>query len=318
MRRTAPAARLAPFALAALLPLLLAGCGRRDTATSKAPEGEHAMTLEARVDELSAPVAMRAADAVAGNTGTGAASVVPASPALPAAASRMLVRNVSLALVVHDVDSAAVRVEAIVTAGGGFVASSNTEERGSFRYRHYSLRMPADRLGGALEALRGLAVKVTNESQSVQDVTDQAVDVQARLRTLRATEDELIALLREARERGRKVDDVMAIYRELTGIRTQIEQYQGQLQSLQNLAALSTVTVQLAPDAATAPLQAQGWRPMETVKNSLRQLVTALRGVADFAIWAALVLLPIGALVAGLVALLLALVRRVVKRRSAA
>jgi phage I-like protein len=178
--------------------------------------------------------------------------------------------------------------------------------------------MPADRLGGALEALRGLAVKVTNESQSVQDVTDQAVDVQARLRTLRATEDELIALLREARERGRKVDDVMAIYRELTGIRTQIEQYQGQLQSLQNLAALSTVTVQLAPDAATAPLQAQGWRPMETVKNSLRQLVTALRGVADFAIWAALVLLPIGALVAGLVALLLALVRWVAKRRSAA
>ncbi len=229
----------------------------------------------------------------------------------PAAQGRMLIRNVSLSLVVADVDSAGSRVERLIAARGGFVSSSNLEDRGGFPWRSYTLRVPSDRLDATLADLRALAVKVTGESQNVQDVTDQAVDVQARLRTLRATEEELIGLLKDARSRGQKAEDVMAIYRELTGIRTQIEQYQGQLQSLQNLSALSTISLSLAPDAATGPIQPQGWRPGETVKNSLRQLVAALRGFGDFAIWAGIVLLPIVLGAVALAAGLGALLRRV-------
>jgi hypothetical protein len=303
MRRHPPSPRLVPLALALAL---LAGCTRSDHAPASTAEfAERAATPEAKMDERAAAQSQVAA-ALAG-------SPLAAGESVSAVTSRMLVRNVTLSLVVPDVDSSAAVIERLVAMRGGFVCASNTEDRDGFRYRHYTLRVPSAALDATLTGLRALAVRVSSETQSVQDVTEQAVDVAARLRTLRATENELIGLLREARARGRKVDDVMAIYRELTGIRTQIEQYEGRLESLKDLAALSTVTLVLAPDAATAPLQAQGWRPIETVKNSLRQLVVVLRGLGDFAIWAALVLLPIGALIAMVVIPLVAVGRRLAR-----
>lgn len=310
MRRTAAssALRRASLALPLLFALIAAGCAQRDrSASSPSTRAQLAPAAEMVVADA-ATVASREGAAMAG-------SVAPAAPATPdgappAAQGRMLIRNVSLSLVVADVDSAGARVERLIRARGGFVSSSNLEDRGGFPWRSYTLRVPSDRLDATLADLRALSVKVTGESQNVQDVTDQAVDVQARLRTLRATEEELIGLLKDARSRGQKAEDVMAIYRELTGIRTQIEQYQGQLQSLQNLSALSTISLSLAPDAATGPIQPQGWRPGETVKNSLRQLVAALRGFGDFAIWAVIVLLPVALVVVAVIAGVGALLRR--------
>ncbi len=309
MRRIAvpTAVRRASLALPLLAALLAAGCGQRPKAAAPERTSSFALQIAPAADlaRSDASGAVASAEAVAGGEPS-----APVSGAPPSVVGRMLIRNVSLMLVVADVDSAGARVERLIAARGGFVASSSLEDRGGFPWRSYTLRVPSDRLDATLADLRAFAVKVTAESQNVQDVTDQAVDVQARLRTLRATEEELIGLLKDARARGQKAEDVMAIYRELTGIRTQIEQYQGQLQSLQNLAALSTISLSLAPDAATGPLQPQGWRPGETVKNSLRQLIGALRGLGDFVIWAAIVLVPLALAVGVAVALLGALLRR--------
>ena len=290
--------------------LVAAGCGSRSAGKQEAAAEQIELLASEAPSPGAPPAAMLAQDAV-GTRGSSANAAVAAAGASTAVSvpRRMLVRNVSLSLVVADVDSSARRLEAFIAARGGFIASSSAEERGGFPFRSYTLRVPADRLDSVLVELRALAVRITNESQSVQDVTDQAVDVQARLRTLLATETELIGLMKDARARNQKAEDVMAIYRELTGIRTQIEQYQGQLQSLQDLAALSTVSLTLSPDAAAGPIQAHGWRPGETFANSLRQLTSAIRALGDFSIWAVVVLLPLG-LTAGLVlAMLLALIR---------
>ncbi len=305
VRAPRPSLRLA-VVLACVL-AIAAGCARHDTpsAASFDTAAERSLAVLPAASPLAAAEAAVSAAAPSEDAGT--------HPARPAS-GRMLVRNVALTLVVADVDSAARRVEALVAASGGFVSGSSVSERGGFPYRNYVLRLPGERLDGSLAALRSLAVRVAAESQNVEDVTAQAVDVAARLRTLRATETELIGLLEDARAQGRKVDDVMAIYRELTGIRTQIEQYEGRLESLRDLATLSTVTLQLVSDAATAPLHAEGWRPRETFANSLRQLTGALRGLGDFAIWAAIVLVPIGGVVAFALVGLVALVRRALPR----
>lgn len=315
MRRTA--ALLVPrrvlIVAMSLFAALLVGCGSRQ-ADKAAVEGESTVVsamVAPDADGAAAPAGemLRAMPPASGVGAAGAPTIEPA-----AALGRMLIRNVSLTLVVADVESTGARVERLIASRGGFVSSSNMEDRGGFAYRNYTLRVPTDRLDATLIDLRQLAVKIANESQNVQDVTEQAVDLQARLRTLRATEEELIGLLKDARARGQKAEDVMAIYRELTGIRTQIEQYQGQLQSLQNMTALSTVSLQLTPDAATGPIQAHGWRPGETVRNSVRQLVGALRGLGDFAIWAVIVLLPTALLAGAVLMILLKTVKRIARR----
>jgi hypothetical protein len=176
-----------------------------------------------------------------------------------------------------------------------------------------TLRVPAERLDEALAGLRKLAVRVDREQLSTEDVTDRFVDLSAQVRNLQATETELRGLLAESRERGRKVDDVMAIYRELTSIRGQLEQIQGQINALEKLAALSTVRLRVRPDSVAAPIvRGDEWRPVETVRTSLRTLVKLIQNLADVAIVVVIVIVPV---VLPLVLLIL-LAKRLRKRRG--
>lgn len=237
-----------------------------------------------------------AADAPATQTAPAAAQALRApgepSPA-PTPSPRKLIRTVELQLAVKDTEAAARQVETLASSLGGYVADVNAQRVESLMHYRMTLRVPAERLDEAVSALRGLAVRVDREQVSTEDVTDRYIDLAARLRTLQATEAELRELLAESRERQRKVEDVMAIYRELTEIRSQIEQIQGQLNALDKLTALSTLNLSLYPDVAAAPIVRDEWRPSETVRGSARTLVKILRFLADLVIVLGIVVVPV-------------------------
>lgn len=224
-----------------------------------------------------------------------ARSAAPAGEAAPppAARSRKLIRRLDVHLVVKNTEAAAQRLQELAAALGGFVSDLNAGRSGGVLHYQMTLRVPAERLDRAREEIRALALRVEREQMSTEDVTDQYVDLDARMRSLQATEAELRELLAESRERARKVSDVMEIYGELTGVRTQIEQIQGQLNALQGLVSLSTIQVTLEPDAIAKPLVAEGWRPSETVRSSFGNLLAFLQGVADLLIWLVIVGLPV-------------------------
>jgi hypothetical protein len=192
------------------------------------------------------------------------------------------------------------------------------ERRNELLYYSLTLRVPVERLDDAIAAAKQEAERVEREGLRTEDVTERYVDLEARLKTLRATEDELRQLLAESRERNQDVEDVMAVYRQLTDIRTQIEQLQGQLQALAGLAALSTVNVQLVPTEAARPIVAEGWRPGDTLRGAVRTLVAALQGLADFGIALLVVGVPLALLVALPIWLAVRLLRRLLRRRGAA
>ena len=142
--------------------------------------------------------------------------------------------------------------------------------------------------------LTDLAVDVRAENVTREDVTDQYSDIEAQLRNLRATEDELRALLAEVREKPDATpEDIMAVYDHLTQIRGQIEQLQGRQNMLDNLVALSTVELELIPDALNQPVVAGGWRPAVVTREALRALVNTLEFLGSAAIWVGVYLLPL-------------------------
>jgi hypothetical protein len=244
---------------------------------------------EAAMEEAPAPLDARAA-APQAEPAPGA----PAAPAAPPVQSRKLIQTVELELAVKDTVAAARRVQEIVAASGGFVESMNAQRVESLMHYEMTLRLPAERLNEALSAIKGLAVEIDREQLATEDATSRYVDLQSRLRTLTVTESELRELLAESRERGRKVEDVMAVYRELTEIRGQIEQIQGQLQSIDRLSALSTLHLRLRPDVAAAPIvRGDEWRPLEIIRESARTLVRILQFLVDALIIAVIVVLPI-------------------------
>ena len=121
------------------------------------------------------------------------------------------------------------------------------------------------------------------------------------MRALEGTERELMALLAESRSRNHKVKDIMAIYTELTQIRSRIEQFQGQLNLLDKQSAMATITVALRPVGLPTVTAPEGWQPMVTVRDSYRVLVGVFQSVVDATIVATVVFVPLlGAIVLAL------------------
>jgi uncharacterized protein DUF4349 len=290
-----------PFQILALIALLLGSCAKREAAVGgligsepvrEAPQAARPSPAETKAAPVAAPAANRA-------------------PAIP----RKLIRTFNLQVEVRDTEEVANKVQALVSRLGGYVASANGQRQGEVLYYSMTVRVPVEHVDEVLAAIRGFAVRINREQQQVEDVTDQYIDLDARMRTLEATEAELRALLAESRQRGRKVAEIMEVYRELVEIRSQIEQIRTQLNSFDKLAALSTINLELVPTEAAKPVvPGDRWRPGDTMRSSARTLVGFLRWLVDFAIFAVIVLLPVGLVIAAVIWGLLRLWRRLRKR----
>ncbi len=122
----------------------------------------------------------------------------PASGAVTyAATERLIIRNASLSLVVPDTQTALDGINELVDELGGYVVESNVYQYQEGLRAHVTLRIPAESLDLALERIRDLATEVRSESISGQDVTEEYVDLQSRLRHLEATEARLLEFLEE-------------------------------------------------------------------------------------------------------------------------
>ena len=151
---------------------------------------------------------------------------------------RIIVRTVDMGLVVNDVPGALDRVRSLAEGLGGWLVSSDRSQK----HRGFiSVRVPAGELDGAIDTLRDLAVEVEREISTSRDVTDEYVDVTARLSNLDVTHEALVKLL----ERADDVEDALGVQRELTRVQEEIERLQGRIKFLEETAAFSLVNVSL-------------------------------------------------------------------------
>jgi Domain of unknown function (DUF4349) len=216
------------------------------------------------------------------------AKVAPqeAAPAI----TRRLVKRVALDLRVRDTATASSDVQKLAAELGGHIGSMNAERHDSGVVYQMTLRVPEGRLDEAVTRIKTLG-EVDRENVSAEDVTDQFVDLSARLKTLEATEAELRALLSESRQRQQRAEDIMAIYKQLTEIRSSIEQIRGQLNVIENLAAMATITLNLVPIASPV-VAVTSWQPSETVRRSFGMLISVLTGLVDLVITLGIVVIP--------------------------
>lgn len=143
--------------------------------------------------------------------------------------------------------------EAVSTAGryGGYVVSTSLDKEGARRAR-LVIRVPSDRFEQTLADLKdlgGIDVEVDRETVSGQDVTQEFVDLEARLRNLSAQEAVLLRLMDEAQT----VTDTIRVQRELQPVQLEIERLRGRLRYLEDQTSLATITTTLSPLGAAAP-----------------------------------------------------------------
>ena len=256
--------------------------------------------------------------------GTDVASLAAEAPAnfdvrLDVVADRKVIRRASLQLHASDTRATFDEIVRLTESVGGFVANANVfpfEGEDAQPDVSMTLRIPADQLTSVMTTIKGSVDEVVAESQGAEDVTEQFVDLEARLTNLTALEVELRALLEEVRQQP-NADPVklLTVFNELSSVRGQIEQIQGQINYLSDLTAMATLEVQVSQTPITVPIVASAWAPAEAATDALRSLVTALQGIANWAISFALFTLPVLLLIVGIPATLGFFVYRRIKIR---
>jgi hypothetical protein len=192
----------------------------------------------ARVAEFAAPDPLALPDARA----------VP--PADSASSARMLVLSARASLEVDSVAPAALRLRRLSEDLGGFIAGSSAQ-MGTDRVHSadYEVRVPSSRFDEFLDRVRRIG-RLAALQVSSEDVGEQYVDVEARLRNSGRLETRLLALLGTSTGRLR---DVLEIERALASVREDIERLEGRVRYLRHSVAMSTLSVTLRePQASVA------------------------------------------------------------------
>lgn len=228
-------------------------------------------------------------------------------------AQRLIIRTATLTLVVTDTAEQLKAITKLVEDAKGYVASSGTTKLEQGLRAEISVRVPADQLNPVLEKVRGLAVEVRDERITGQDVTEEYVDVGARLTNLEAAE----AQLRDILSKATKTEDVLNVFRQLTEVRGQIEQLKGRKQYLETSAAMATISLSLIPDKLAQPVAVPGWRAEGIAKQAIEALVVTLQALASAGIWFVIYLAPLIVLVTAPITLLILALRRASRRRGA-
>lgn len=203
-----------------------------------------------------------------------------------AAVQRLIIKNASIALEVNDVLAAEQVLRQKAEALGGFVASVETYGSGEDLRATIVLRVPVNHFEAVLREAEGLTSNVLRRSVSGSDVTEEYVDLEARLRNLEATNARLLDLL----SRAQNVNDALTVNQALTGTQEQIERIKGRMQYLKQSAAMSTITVELLPVPPPTPIiEEDAWQPLEVARIALRNLIqlgqTLANVVIVFLVW---------------------------------
>jgi len=246
-----------------------------------------------------------------------------ASTAVAPNAERVIISAASMSLRVDSLDDAISSVREIASASKSEISNlvmtsgelspqpvplaeeSGVSEVSGPADAQITLRVPADSLSAVEQRVARLGL-VLAQSASQDDVTQQHVDMKARLKNLQAEEATLRTFLR----RTDKVSELLVVERELSRVRGDIESMQAQLQYLENQAAMATLTISLSEPGPVVSPGTGGWGLGQAVTDGVRVTAALLRALITLAIPLALIT-ALGVLVA-------ALWRTIRRRRTAA
>ena len=220
------------------------------------------------------------------------------------AADRKIIRNADITIEVPSTTDAQHRVTSIAEAHGGFVVTSEAKQRDSNDPAQRTLdiklvvRVPSNQFGGAFDEIKALAGNTPAEQVTSQDVTEDFIDLEARIKTQKALEVQFLEIMRQAH----KIEDALEVQRQIAEVRTEIEKLEGRKRFLENRSSLSTINVniQTPKPVITVTQTGFGHSLREAVSDSVTLASDMVLFFARFLIMMVpvflFVLLPIGLL----------------------
>ncbi|CAH0165894.1 MULTISPECIES: DUF4349 domain-containing protein [Bacillaceae] len=183
---------------------------------------------------------------------------------------RKVIHQAQLELKVKNLEKAQMKIENKVAEYGGYVVESNVyREDEELVEGTITVRVPEAHFQDFLADSEGEASEVVGRNVTGQDVTEQYVDLKARLKSKRAVEERLLAFMKDAE----KTEDLLKISSDLAVVQEEIEQLTGQMKYLENQTSYSTVTITLSQDRIFVP--GIDNKELNTWERTKKQLATS-------------------------------------------
>ena len=220
-------------------------------------------------------------------------SVISTVQASVQANERKIIRDASLTIETDSPTDGLRQITSIAEANGGFIVTSDYKQNdGGVQARPSQTvtvvaRVPASRFEAALDQIHGVGTRVISEKVSGQDVSEEYLDLEARLRTKKALESQFLDIMKQAR----KVSDALEVQSQLGEVRTEIERLEGRRRFLENQAALSTITTTLQMPQPIIAVTTTGFGA--SIRNAFGDAVDTAASIVLFVIQAVIVMVPI-------------------------
>jgi uncharacterized protein DUF4349 len=267
------------------------------------------------------PVGGAVAPGEATGYGSGASAAPSAAPAAPDGGptspdqvgqlvdEAKIVRTGTMELEVTDVPAALSSARDGIRAMGGYIGASETQTVDDSPIARITYRVPVDRWEDALDLLRGLTGnggKVVGENTNAVEVTGAVVDLEARIKNLRASESALQGIS----ARATRITDVLEVEAQLTNVRGQIEQLSAQLKQLSDQASYATLTASFSTPVVAVQVATDRWEPAKVVDEATASLVDIVQALTTAGIWFGIVWLPVLLLISVIVGVTIFVLRR--------
>jgi len=196
----------------------------------------------------------------------------PATRAVDVLQERMVIYNAYVSLETPNIEAVLAKIRLLAESMGGYVAGSSRSSFGTQAVAEITIRVPKDKFRGAVQEIEGYG-KVLDESTTSEDVTQQYIDVKARLDNLQRQEQRL----REILDLARTVDEILKVENELSRVRGEIDSLQGQINYLERNVEMSLLWVRLVEPAPPFTPPGMDWG--ETFQTALSGLFFMVRGL---------------------------------------
>jgi len=219
-----------------------------------------------------------------------------ASPPPPAQANvlseRKLMKSAALEIEVKDLENAREKTKVIVDRAGGFIANSSSyEDNAGQKALNISLRVPAQKLDETISDIKAIG-RVKEERVGAEDVTEQYIDLEARLANAKKLEQRLLALLES---KASRLKDLLDTERELARVRTDIDTMEGRKRFMDNRINLSTINLTFTEPRGFgrgifAPLAGSFQRALSAFTGSLATLIIVVSALTPWIVLVIIVL----------------------------
>jgi len=169
------------------------------------------------------------------------------SPGAAQAIERKIIQNAELTIETDKPNEGQQKIGLIAEKHGGFVVVSESKQNEAVSETVAStvvnvvVRVPAQKFQATLDEICAVGGRILHRKSAGQDVTEEYIDLEARIRTKRALETQFLEIMKQAR----KISDAMEVQSQLADVRTEIERLEGRRRFLENQSALSTINITL-------------------------------------------------------------------------